>query len=185
MESSWLTIKYRAGEVKDFVKKVKQDEARIAIRKKTLARAAERIAQARSKTAAAASADVPMVAPDANAQTTVTSQGEAAAPPVEQPKQLVPGSTGPTPEGAVSLIVPHPSLPARPGSVPSKPGETPALPSSPASSGQTSTFAPAPPPDPWANDEQIAKFEEVGHSPSEVHARQVKIVYRVSNVGHG
>ncbi|KAF8347064.1 THO complex subunit 1 transcription elongation factor-domain-containing protein [Amanita rubescens] len=154
-----LQMPFRAGEVKDFVKKVKQEDARIAMRKKALARAAERIAQARSKTAAA-SADVPMAAPDANAQTTVTSQGEAAAPPVEQPKQPVPGSTGPTPESAVSLIVPHPSLPPRPGSVPSKPGETPALPSSPPLSGQTSAPAPAPPPDPWANDEQIAKFEE-------------------------
>jgi hypothetical protein len=184
VESSWLTIKYRAGEVKDFVKKVKQEDARIAMRKKALARAAERIAQARSKTAAA-SADVPMAAPDANAQTTVTSQGEATVPPVEQPKQPVPGSTGPTPETTVSLIVPHPSLPARPGSVLSKPGETPALPSSPAPSGQTSAPAPAPPPDPWANDEQIAKFEEVAYFPSDVHARQIKIVHRVSNVGHG
>jgi hypothetical protein len=139
---------------------VKQEEARIALRKRTLARTAERIAQARSKTAAVP-ADVAMAAPDASTQAAVTNQREATAPPVEQPKQAVPG---PGPESAASLIVPHPSLPARPGSVPSKPGDAPAPPSSPAPSGQVMTPALAPAPDAWANDEQIAKHEEVAYS---------------------
>ena len=144
---------------------MKQEEARIALRKRTLARTAERIAQARSKTAAV-STDVPMAAPDANTQAAVTNQREATAPPVEQPKQAVPGP-GLAPESAASLIVPHPSLPARPVSALSKPVDAPAPPSSPAPSGQVSTPALAPAPDVWANDEQIAKHEEVAYSLSE------------------
>ena len=49
--------------MKDFVKKVKQEDARIEMRKKQLAKTAERIAQARAKAAAAAAPPLPPPTP--------------------------------------------------------------------------------------------------------------------------
>ncbi|KAF8628277.1 hypothetical protein AX15_004041 [Amanita polypyramis BW_CC] len=137
-----LRIPFRAGDVKDFVKKVKQEDARIVMRRRTLTKAADRFAQARAK-ATTSSTDVPMAGPES------TSHVEGGTAPTGVPK---PPAAGAGPEIAPSQAAPHPSMPARPGSVPPKSGEKS---SSPMLNGQ------GPPPDPWIDDEQVAKYEEV------------------------
>ncbi|KAK2461523.1 hypothetical protein APHAL10511_005986 [Amanita phalloides] len=134
-----LQTPFRAGDVKDFVKKVKQEDARITMRKKTLVRAADRVAHSQATIVSAAAKDVTMSAPDANTQATGVKRQDGTTPLVDLSK--------------VPPTIPPPFLPARPGSVPPKVSE------SPMPTGQVSTFAP-PPPGPWASDEQISKYEE-------------------------
>jgi hypothetical protein len=137
--------------VKDFVKKIKLEDNKIEMRKKTLARQAERIAAARAKAAAA---------------TTGTSTPGAQENAVEQTK---PATSATTAGGPL-----HPSLPAKPGSAsPPKASEasqaqpTPTLtPPTPAPAPSDPAPTPAPAPAPAApvitpSDEQILKLEEV------------------------
>lgn len=142
---------FQPGDVKDFVKKIKLEDNRIEMRKKTLARQAERIATARAKTAAT-STDTPGP----------TTQETA----VEQTKPATPATTTGSPL--------HPSLPAKPGSAsPSKSSEssqaqptpTPTTPTPvPAQTERIPTPTPAPapatPPVSAPSDEQILKLEE-------------------------
>ncbi|KAH7927255.1 UDP-glucose 4-epimerase [Leucogyrophana mollusca] len=160
---------FQAGDVKDFVKKVKQEDARIDMRKKTLARNAERIAQARVKAAAPPK--------------------ELAA--LEPLSQEIPTPVSDTLKADQSLITPrpipsatssplHPSLPAKPGSSPSKsisdagtsspaqpvvpvPAPVPAL-SLGAAPAPVTAPSPAPRPAPAPpTDDQILKFQENKH----------------------
>ncbi|KAH9929771.1 THO complex subunit 1 transcription elongation factor-domain-containing protein [Fomitopsis serialis] len=87
------------GEPRDFLKKIKQEDARIDMRRKQLQKQAERVAQARAKAAAAAAAAK------------------------ETPKEPAPPAVAtPTPVSArisSSTSAPlHPSLPAKPGTMP-------------------------------------------------------------------
>ncbi|KAI0275419.1 THO complex subunit 1 transcription elongation factor-domain-containing protein [Gloeopeniophorella convolvens] len=151
---------FQPGDVKDFVKKIKLEDTRIEMRKKALARQAERIAAARAKAAAAAAAPPPALS---------TQESSVAA--AEQGK---PATPTPTPAGSQM----HPSLPAKPGSAggsepspsqsqsqptPTPPPATPTpatpAPATPAAE-RVSTPAPAPPPVATPPDEQIAKLEE-------------------------
>ncbi|KAH9958959.1 THO complex subunit 1 transcription elongation factor-domain-containing protein [Russula dissimulans] len=136
------------GDVKDFVKKMKQEDTKIDMRKKVLARQAERIAVARAKAAAAA---------------TGASTPGAQEPAVEQAKPVSSATAG-----GSSL---HPSLPAKPRSTsPSRtldssqaqPTSTPApLTPAPNTSERVPTPAPVPTaPATTASDEQILKLEE-------------------------
>ncbi|KAI0801474.1 UDP-glucose 4-epimerase [Fomes fomentarius] len=152
---------FQPGDVKDFVKKIKQEDARSNMRKQQLTKQAERIAQARAKAAAlkeAAAAPGLSAAPDtAVASTSVSSAAPSDS--VAPPK--APGTPNPL----------HPSLPAKPGTTP-VPGESAA--SSPirvstpnpgaqlAAAPATPTPAPAPEPAPimLPHDEQIQKYEE-------------------------
>jgi THO complex subunit 1 len=157
-----VTLFCRPGSVKDFVKKVKQEDARITMRKKTLAKTAERIAQARAKAAAAA------VPEAANPNAISKAEGAVA---------MMVDSSGPisTHETAAPQPPIHPSLPARPSSAtatPVKHLDAPAMPpSGPAPTIFTPT--PAPPPEPWISDEQIMKYEEVSSPSSEASKRNL------------
>ncbi|KAJ7754993.1 THO complex subunit 1 transcription elongation factor-domain-containing protein [Mycena maculata] len=126
---------FRAGEVKDFVKKIKQEDARISIRQKQLAKVA---ATAEARTAA---------------QAKTKAESDAVMEPVSQ-KETGPEDTtssrtkAPNPVGSPL----HPSLPAKPGSSPTERPVTPTVlaPAAPA------TPAPSAPP----TDDQIIKLEE-------------------------
>lgn len=144
---------FQPGDVKDFVKKVKQEDARIDMRKKQLTKAAERIAQARAKAAAAREAAASPAKEPALAQ-------ETTAP--------APAQTSPRPTSASAPL--HPSLPAKPGTAPptsasmdSVAQPTPALTPAPAPVA-TPSPAPAPAaPEPapaLPADEIIAGYEE-------------------------
>ncbi|KAF8131614.1 THO complex subunit 1 transcription elongation factor-domain-containing protein [Boletus edulis] len=92
---------FQAGDVKDFVKKIKQEDARMEMRKKTLAKTAERIAQARAKAAAQATEGP-------------TPSQEIAA----EPAKVEPITAAPPPVAGSPI---HPSLPPKPGtSVPTR-----------------------------------------------------------------
>jgi len=101
-------IYHRPGEVQDFVKKIKIEDAKIENRKKQLAKAAERIAAARAKAAVAASP-----APAAIPQESVSS-------PVPTGPRAI--ATSSAPPATPPL---HPSLPAKPGTAPSRPPPAP------------------------------------------------------------
>jgi hypothetical protein len=149
-----VNVVFRPGDVKDFVKKIKLEDNRIEMRKKTLARQAERIATARAKTAATSTGT-----PGPTTQETA----------VDQTKPATPATTTGSPL--------HPSLPAKPGSAsPSKASESSQAQSTPTPTTPTPiptqteriptpTPAPAPAtPQPLVTtppDEQILKLEEV------------------------
>ena len=134
--------------MKDFVKKIKLEDNRIEMRKKTLARQAERIATARAKAVAA-----------------VTGASTTQETAVEQTKPV----TSATATGSPL----HPSLPAKPGlassskaseSSQAQPMPTPTTPTPvPAPTERVPTPVPAPaiPPVTTPQDEQILKLEEV------------------------
>ncbi|KAF8641070.1 hypothetical protein AX17_000714 [Amanita inopinata Kibby_2008] len=150
-----LQMPFQAGDVKDFVKKVKQEDARITMRKKVIARAIERTAQARAKaTAATATTNASTSAPPANESAVVpTSQGMSSSPSDVS-------MAAPQPEQLASQPSLHPSLPARPTLGIPKPTDTSPARSSPAPNVHAGAPTPALPPDPWIGDEQIAKYEE-------------------------
>ena len=150
----------RPGDVKDFVKKIKLEDGKIALRKKKLDRIS---ALAKAKAAAANPAPPPptiVVTPDVSSVVKVESPGPR---PDPTPSAL----TAPRPLTNSPL---HPSLPPKPGS-PSKPVS---LSQEPA---KIATTAPAPPPAPVPTapaptastvDDEIAKYEEVS---SEIPSR--------------
>jgi THO complex subunit 1 len=133
--------------VKDFVKKIKIEDNRIEMRKKTLARQAERIATARAKAVAAVTG------------TSMTQETT-----IEQAKPSAPATATGSPL--------HPSLPAKPGSAsPSKTSESAQAQPTPTATTPTpvptpiervpTPVPPATPPITTPPDEQILKLEEV------------------------
>ncbi|KAI8980599.1 UDP-glucose 4-epimerase [Trametes punicea] len=160
---------FQPGDVKDFVKKVKQEDMRIEMRRKQLAQKAERMAQARAKAAALKDgATAPGLPAAAN---TV---------PSNPPGQPTPASgspdarqNAPSAPAATSPPAPlHPSLPAKPGTTP-VPGENTAAsptrvgtPNPPPTAPATPTpaLAPTPAPEPapvvLPPDDMIQKYEE-------------------------
>lgn len=195
-----LTV-YRPGDVKDFVRKIKQEDARIDLRKKQLTQKAERMAQARAR-AAALKDGTP--APGLQAVATTAPSN---------PQTQPPAAAAPSPEaqrqnasGGPALL--HPSLPAKPGSTPA-PGEsaapsparvsTPNPPSAATAPAPVSAPAPAPTPAPAAAptpepapivlppDDMIRKYEEVCASShnSKSLLTNCSSVIRTSSVGHG
>lgn len=149
--------------MKDFVKKIKQEDARIELRKKNLAKTAERLALAQAKAAAA------KVAVTTETKETVPSASTSAET-LSAPRPLVGSNQTSSPL--------HPSLPPKPGS-PVKPSlsqdtarnATPAPAVAVIAAAPVPTPSPAPTPAPTLAptaalpDEQILKFEEVSPSP--------------------
>jgi len=135
--------------VKDYVKKIKQEDARIDMRKKTLAKTAERIAQARAKAAAPnPPAAEPTVPPPQSRESNLSTTEVKTEP-----------SSQPTPVAVASPV--HPSLPPKPSTVSTsklEAGPTPAASST--ASVPASIHLPAQDSVPPV-DEQIQKFEEV------------------------
>ncbi|KAH6917103.1 UDP-glucose epimerase [Coprinopsis sp. MPI-PUGE-AT-0042] len=134
---------FRPGDIKDFVKRVKQTDARIEMRKRQLAMAAERVAQAQAKAAAARAAAAAAETGESDQPMDSETPSENT---LEQPK--------PVSTSANSSL--HPSLPPRPGS-PTKGSSSPPHPSSTPQPAQTPK-----PPAPAAitsTDEQILKFQ--------------------------
>lgn len=131
------------------MKKIKQEDARIEMRKKTLAKNAERIAQARAK-AAAAQAPPITEAPSSSQEVPM------------EPAKAEPLSAVPL---AVSGSLIHPSLPPKPGT--SVPARAPGT-EGPSVAPAVAAPAPVPPvpvamtpaPAPTADD-QILKLEDV------------------------
>ncbi|CAL1694925.1 unnamed protein product [Somion occarium] len=131
---------FQAGDIKDFVKKVKQEEAKIEMRKKQLARAAERIAQARAKAAASAVQN----------QETAENPPRTVTPPPSASRTL------PTP----STPLQHP-LPAKPGTAASKPPPQDNAVATPTPTPAPAPAAPEPVHEPsYENDELILQYEE-------------------------
>jgi hypothetical protein len=132
---------YRAGDVKDFLKKIKQEDARIGMRQKHLAKLAS-AAEARSAAAAA--------------QTKVKAEAAAAMESTPQKDMAMEDSTSiPASRPATAGSPIHPSLPAKPGSPAIT--ETPTAPTpTPTPAPPAATPAPAP-----STDDQIIKLEEV------------------------
>ncbi|KAH8099790.1 THO complex subunit 1 transcription elongation factor-domain-containing protein [Cristinia sonorae] len=156
---------FRPGDVKDFVKKVKQEDSRIEMRKKQLTRIAEQMAAQRARAAAAAAvaSSQPTDAPLATKP--------AVAPPSSQEANVS------TPPPSTSRAIPatpplHHPLPAKPGTTPIKPAVQENTPSKPATPQPAPvpvpvTVAPAPvtpAPEPvpvvLPPDEQIIRAEE-------------------------
>ncbi|KAH9046953.1 THO complex subunit 1 transcription elongation factor-domain-containing protein [Lactarius deliciosus] len=147
---------FQPGDVKDFVKKIKLEDNRIEMRKKTLVRQAERVAAARAK-AAATSASTPNTQENASESTKPSTSPSTPTPAAESPL--------------------HPSLPAKPGppsptkasenaQVPLTPSPAPTPPApAPAAADDTRrtperVATPASAPIPLPPDEQITKLEE-------------------------
>ncbi|OCH90556.1 hypothetical protein OBBRIDRAFT_887644 [Obba rivulosa] len=137
---------FQPGDVSDFVKKIKQEDARIEMRKKQLAKTAERLAQARARAAAQQQA------------------AESPAPPASAAS--TPARAAPTPAAATPPL--HPSLPAKPGTLPLPPAPLESAAASPVRvptpDPPPATPTPTPAPEPVVvvlpPDEQIAKYEE-------------------------
>ncbi|KAJ8523115.1 hypothetical protein ONZ45_g446 [Pleurotus djamor] len=129
-----LAAPFQPGDVKDFVKKVKQEDARIAMRTKILAKNAERLMAAKAAAAAPPPPPLPAV-------------GEK-----DSKVDAAPQQSG------TSL---HPSLPAKPGSTPavSPISTVPVLPVPAPAPVQPSVPAPISNP-PVIVDDQISKYEE-------------------------
>ncbi|KAG1719450.1 THO complex subunit 1 transcription elongation factor-domain-containing protein [Suillus lakei] len=103
---------FQPGDVKDFVKKVKQEDARIEMRRQQLMKNAERLAQARAKAAASQESI-------ARQETPVPSPGlTATEPPKVEPPAASFSSLLLVPSVSSSPL--HPSLPPKPGSSPVK-----------------------------------------------------------------
>ncbi|KAI0297614.1 THO complex subunit 1 transcription elongation factor-domain-containing protein [Multifurca ochricompacta] len=151
-----LENSFQPGDVKEFVKKIKLEDKRIEMRKKTLARQGERMAAARAKAAATATATA----------TATGSSGSTASAQEDGVEQNNPSNLGSTL---------HPSLPAKPGS--GSPGKVSDDDSQ--TQGTPTAVSPTPPRGPvgvdgiatagavvaatrvvTAGDEQIAKLEE-------------------------
>ncbi|KAI0964094.1 hypothetical protein AcW1_000995 [Taiwanofungus camphoratus] len=110
---------FQPGDVKDFFKKIKQEDARIEMRRKQLAKTAERLAQARAK--AASAKDGASSSPHPHPSSTETAAAGA-------PSRIPTSSSAPL----------HPSLPAKPG--------TTTIPASVSLDGAVTTSpSPAPP----------------------------------------
>ncbi|KAH9056853.1 hypothetical protein EDB87DRAFT_1675852 [Lactarius vividus] len=148
---------FQPGDVKDFVKKTKLEDNRIEMRKKTLARQAERVAAARAK-ATATSASTPSTQENAlestKPPTSASTPTPAAGSPLHPSLPAKPGPPSPTkaPENAQAPLTPSPAP------TPTPPAPAPAPATIPAAPERVATPAPAPVPTP--PDEQITKLEE-------------------------
>ncbi|KAJ7109844.1 UDP-glucose epimerase [Mycena epipterygia] len=121
---------FQAGDVKDFLKKIKQEDARIAMRQKKLAAAEAKAAAAKAK---------------------IKAESDIAMEPIEKaPDDTAARSTAPNPAGSPI----HPSLPAKPGSPTS--AERAITPTVPTPAPPAATPAPPAP----STDDQIIKLEE-------------------------
>lgn len=107
-----LERKFQPGDIRDYVKKVKQEDARIEMRRNQLTKTAERIAQARAKAAAAVAAPPPPV-PTSTGSTTAVA-----------PKPVLPNPSIPPSTAAPATGLQHP-LPAKPVTSPPKPPSQP------------------------------------------------------------
>ncbi|CDO77293.1 hypothetical protein BN946_scf184753.g43 [Trametes cinnabarina] len=162
---------FQPGDVKDFVKKVKQEDMRIEMRKKQLLQKAERMAQARAKAAALKDgATAPGLPAAANTAPPEPPTQPAAAASVSSPDLRQNASSPP-------VFPPlHPSLPAKPGTTPvsgesaaasparvSTPVPPPAAPAPPTPASATAP-TPTPAPEPASivlpPDDMIQKYEE-------------------------
>ncbi|KAF9532095.1 THO complex subunit 1 transcription elongation factor-domain-containing protein [Crepidotus variabilis] len=142
---------FQPGDVKDFVKKIKQEDARISLKRQRL----QKMAKARAAAAAATNNPVPAPA---------TPESK-----LEHARSDAPGTlTAPsrTVTGAASPL--HPSLPPKPGT-PSKPPSTSQDSSKIIAANQPTALAAVPtparvstpvPPAPVVEDPEIAKYEE-------------------------
>ncbi|KAG6332420.1 hypothetical protein ID866_6671 [Astraeus odoratus] len=157
-----LQTPFQAGDVKDFVKKVKQEDARIDMRKKALARTAERMAQARAKAAAAAAA-ASSIPPSTDLLTSAPLSQESGPPTADAAKP----EASPQPVVASVASPMHPSLPPKPSTA--IPPSMPAAPETgatlvPSSTSTAAAGTPRPSPGPAAPaqpvDEQLQKYEE-------------------------
>ncbi|KAG1904509.1 THO complex subunit 1 transcription elongation factor-domain-containing protein [Suillus fuscotomentosus] len=163
---------FQPGDVKDFVKKVKQEDARIDMRRKQLVKNAERLAQARAKAAALQESSARQETP------------APASTPAEPSKVELPAASFSallsTPSISSSPL--HPSLPPKPGSSPVKsfleagassparppitlapPSSTIAAPTPTPSAAASVSETPSisvPPPASSLTDDQIARYEE-------------------------
>ncbi len=155
---------HRPGDVKDFVRKIKQEDARIEMRRKMLMKQAERIAQARAKAAALKEGTTGPGLPAA-----ANTAPASAAPPAVPSSTSASSQDGLKAPGTPTPL--HPSLPAKPGTTP-VPGESAAAspvrvstPNPPPAAPATPTPAAVPAPEPipivLPPDEQIMKYEEV------------------------
>ncbi|XP_006454268.1 hypothetical protein AGABI2DRAFT_182243, partial [Agaricus bisporus var. bisporus H97] len=142
-----LENSFQPGDVKDFVKKIKLEDNRIELRRKTLAQIAERQAQK----------EAPAQAQDAGKE----AAGGDAVMSVDAPATPAPTLAAPSSQASsVAMASPlHPSLPPRPNA------QSQPLSNSPAPAPASSPAPPAPaPPSPVkkleALDSQIAKFDE-------------------------
>ncbi|KAG1813998.1 UDP-glucose 4-epimerase [Suillus subaureus] len=105
-----LQSPFQPGDVKDFVKKVKQEDARIEMRRKQLMKNAERLAQARAKAVA-------LQESTARQETPAPASTPAEPPKVEPPTASLSASLS---APSVSSSPLHPSLPPKPCSSPVK-----------------------------------------------------------------
>ncbi|KII93278.1 hypothetical protein PLICRDRAFT_101473 [Plicaturopsis crispa FD-325 SS-3] len=184
-ELSDLQRPFVPGDVKDFVKKIDQENARIKLRKQTLERQREQqLARARAKVAASKPASPAPAAPPADASSASSKEStlKASATGPEARPAAQEGSAPMSLPGARSPL--HPSLPAKPGlgtsvseadpgttapppadpviaSAPNGPAPPPAaLPQPVTPAAPTPAPAPAPAPVEAPRDAQIAKYEE-------------------------
>lgn len=167
----------RTGDVKDFVKKIKQEDARIAMRKQRLEKM---VALARNRAAAAAvstnsASNTPVNAPPSILVSTEPSEITKSDESTHQRPETVSTANlaAPRPVPAVGSSPIHPSLPPKPGS-PAKFASssqenvkaisisTPNAASAPSAPTPISTSTPIPTSTLAAPDEEIAKYEEVG-----------------------
>ncbi|KAG2149407.1 hypothetical protein BD769DRAFT_1624094 [Suillus cothurnatus] len=111
LESWKWNLGSEPGDVKDFVKKVKQEDARIEMRRKQLMKNAERLAQAQAKAAA--------LQESAARQETPALASTLAEPPKVEPPAASFSALLSTPSVSSSPL--HPSLPPKPCSSPVKP----------------------------------------------------------------
>ncbi|OBZ68550.1 THO complex subunit 1 [Grifola frondosa] len=158
---------YGAGDVKDFTKKVKQEDARIQMRQKQLERTAERLAEARAKAAAQKEASNAATLQAAGSSSSIASNSTSAtlAGSGSQDTLMASGSSTnslqPPPRTPAPPL--HPSLPAKPGTIPPSTSHDVAM-SSPVRVPTPNPPPPAPPVEPakvvLPPDEQIAKYEE-------------------------
>ncbi|CAA7268047.1 unnamed protein product [Cyclocybe aegerita] len=144
------------GDVKDFVKKIKQEDARINMKKQKL----ERMARARTAASANATSNLPAIV--VSSESAPTSKPETPGP---RPEASTSGLAAPRPVPAAGSSPLHPSLPPKPGT-PSKPASSSQEP--PKNATPTPNIVPAASPAPVSTsipphapvDPEIAKYEE-------------------------
>ncbi|KDR85576.1 hypothetical protein GALMADRAFT_218672 [Galerina marginata CBS 339.88] len=154
---------FQTGEVKDFVKKIKQEDARINMRKQRL----EKMAQAKNRAAPAVTKNTALEPPPA---IIVSSEISQVSKPEARPEPVSGNLAAPRPVPAVGSSPIHPSLPPKPGS-PSKLANSSQEPARNATATPNNAPAPTPGPTPapatpapvqapMPPDEEIAKYDE-------------------------
>ncbi|KAF8913231.1 THO complex subunit 1 transcription elongation factor-domain-containing protein [Gymnopilus junonius] len=166
-----LKLPFQTGDVKDFVKKIKQEDARIGMRKQ---RQEKMALLARNRAAAAANASAASIAPVNPPPSIVVSTEPSEVinsdELITRPEAVSINLAAPRPVPAVGSSPIHPSLPPKPGSpakfASSSQESARAIGTSTtnvASVPPASTSTPVPTPAPIILDEEIAKYEENKH----------------------